>query len=928
MSRFFIHKINLLAPIILFSASIAYHHRAFANNQSNIDQFYDAVKPNVLKLNRAKKPDDPYHLISQQRALSLDETLNIPNFLWLKSSSFQPMNTHQLNADALKLQLIQRSNSLINKLKTAYQLTEKARASIRFTQLHNTGHGALIVTFKQYFQNRELFNHKISIVFNRQLQPISISGFVSPKAPQTFNFDSASQQAPQILSKVWGDFTGELLAATFWQSTKKDNVFNKSQTVNQNEFWQIAQNTNIKSAFNLGSKVRSHTGWYLNAKGYPVATLAIEMEASPIKSTNSKMMRYLVALSDKAILQRKNLTHHAVKTYRVWADASGTNEPFAGPQGNAFFPHPTGQDDDTAITLINSEMVSLNSADFSRNDPWLEASTNLTSGNNVQAYVDRVTPDGFTPLSEDHFANETSSATFDYPYNFVEDPNTSITIQNAAIVQAFYVANYIHDWLYDVGFNEAAGNGQQNNYGRGGIGGDPMLVEIQDFANRNNANMSTPSDGGSAKMQVFLWDGLTQHQLDILDPTNLAGTLVTGAAAFGPSDFDVSGQLILVDDGVTDPNEADSTIHDACETPFVNAADLNGKIAVIDRGVCFFVEKISRAEAEGAIAVIIINQKDDGVVTMGAGDNPPVINIPSLMISKADGAPIRAALLNAEVINARLLRATDVDRDAGLDNSLVIHEWGHFLNNRLLSISGTQSHGMDEGWADFLSLLALTHEDDVANIDGAFPISVYATNRKNAPYFGIRRAPYSTNMTINGLTFKHIADGEALPTTMPIAFGSDGADNSEVHATGEVWASMLWEGYVGLIKDSRHSFSQAQILMKQYLVASLKATPANPNFVEARDALLSVVAASDSIDSQTFLNGFAKRGLGIGAISPAKTSETNFGPTESFNNNNPVPPPPPSSGGNGGGGGGAISWLLLLLLSYRKYPDLRYRSCK
>ncbi len=890
-----------------------------ASMLKNSDQFYDAGKTDLRLIKPAETLIDPAHLIRKQRRSSFNKSLNIPEFLWLNPTSFTAVNSQQLSDKEIQLLLIERGNYLLKKLSAIYRFTAKARSGIRFSQLHNTGHGALIVTFKQYFQHRELLNHKISVVFNRQLQPLSISGFVSPNAPEPFNFDAVTPKTPQILSNVWKDATGEVLSEVFWQHLTLEKKIEKSWSEKNQQFWQIDPNASVSlmpgTSFIPGRKLRTASAWYLNASGQPVAALAIEMEFSPAKSTTSTMIRYLVNLSDNTLLQRKNLTHKAVKSYRVWADASGAQAPFAGPQGNGFFPHPTGQDDDTSLVIVNSEIVSVNSANFSRNDPWLETDANSSSGNNVQAYVDRVAPDGFTPLSEDHFATETSPASFDYPYNFAEDPNRSTTLQNAAIVQAFYVTNYIHDWLYDAGFNEIAGNGQQNNYGRGGSEGDPMLVEIQDFKERNNANMSTPGDGGSPKMQVFLWDGFTQHQIDISDPASLSGTLVTGAAAFGPRDFDLTEQLVLVDDGVVDANEADSTTHDACETPFVNAAELNGKIAVIDRGVCFFVEKITRAEAVGAIAVIIINQKTDGVITMGAGENPPVINIPSLMISKADGDPIRDALLNAEVIHARLIRTTDVDRDAGLDNSLVIHEWGHFLNNRLVAISGTQSQGMDEGWSDFLSLLALTQQQDVSQIDGAFAMSVYATNRKNAAYFGIRRAPYSTNMMINGLTFKHIADGEPLPTTMPVAFGADGANNSEVHATGEIWASMLWEGYVGMIKDSRHSFTQAQTLMKEYLVASLKATPANPDFVEARDALLSVVEASDVIDGQIFLNGFAKRGLGIGAIAPDKTSETNAGPVESFNNHKPTPPPP-TSGGGSGGSGGAIAWFWLWLLGY------------
>ncbi len=902
--------------LIMVSFSILSLNSVAKNNDTNAVTQKNNLLPIKALLNR-----DINNLIRQGKEVSVDNTLNIPAFLWIKPTRFIAEDASELNSTELETKIAVKSRSLISQLAAVYKMRAAALSALKLVQLHNTGRGAIIATFKQYFQNKVVFGHKLSIVFNQQLQPLSISGFVAPKAPQHYDFQEVTNRSPAILSKVFSDLTGEKVAVEFWQAITPANQRFKHKKANPSAIktvqqkvikWQLADNTNLNKLSRLRRNIRTKSGWYLNTNGFPEAVLDIEIAVSKNQNSALNMKHYLVALESQAITKRTNLTRKANKTYRVWADSNLSKQPFNGPQGNSFFPHPTGQDDDTLITMVNSNLVTLNSAPFSRNDPWLSANSNITSGNNVHAYVDRDSPDGFSALTADHFATETSPATFDYLYNFVADPNTNSNLQNAAIVQAFYVANYIHDWIYDAGFNESTGNAQQDNYGRGGSANDPMLVEIQDFADRNNANMATPADGGSPVMQVFLWDGSTQHQAEILAPANLAGTLITGAAQFGPRDFDITQQLVLVKDGITDPNEPDSTLYDACEVPFLNAAELAGKIAVIDRGVCFFVEKISRAEAEGAIGVIIINQKTDGVVTMGPGDNPPPINIPALMVSKADGAPIRAALLNAEILNARLMRTTDVDKDAGLESSLLIHEWGHFLNNRLVTISSKQSQGMDEGWSDFLALLALTRAEDVANIDGAFAISVYSTNRKNAAYFGIRRAPYSTNMNINGLTFKHIADGEPLPTTMPVAFGSDGAKNSQVHATGEIWASMLWEGYVGLIKDSRHTFSQAQSIMKDYLVASLIATPADPNFIEARDALLSVVAARDAADSQTFLDGFAKRGLGIGAVAPLKTSDTNANPIESFDNNNPAPPPPPPS--TSGGGGGAISWLLLLIV--------------
>ncbi len=50
--------------------------------------------------------------------------------------------------------------------------------------------------------------------------------------------------------------------------------------------------------------------------------------------------------------------------------------------------------------------------------------------------------------------------------------------------------------------------------------------------------------------------------------------------------------------------------------------------------------------------------------------------------------------------------------------------------------------------------------------------------------------------------------------------------------------------------------------MRDYLVASLKMTPANPTFTEARDAVLATAFAADPDDHALFCAAFAKRGVG------------------------------------------------------------------
>ncbi|MCA1616117.1 MAG: M36 family metallopeptidase, partial [Acidobacteria bacterium] len=69
----------------------------------------------------------------------------------------------------------------------------------------------------------------------------------------------------------------------------------------------------------------------------------------------------------------------------------------------------------------------------------------------------------------------------------------------------FYLTNIMHDYMYSLGFTEPLWNFQQDNFGRGGAGRDALSAQVQDGSGINNANMGTGADGGSPRMQMFLW---------------------------------------------------------------------------------------------------------------------------------------------------------------------------------------------------------------------------------------------------------------------------------------------------------------------------------------------------------------------------------------------------------------------------------------
>ncbi len=79
-----------------------------------------------------------------------------------------------------------------------------------------------------------------------------------------------------------------------------------------------------------------------------------------------------------------------------------------------------------------------------------------------------------------------------------------------------------------------------------------------------------------------------------------------------------------------------------CE-PFLNAAAMPGAIALVDRGVCPFIDKFANAVAAGAIGVVIVNNEPAQLpfAMSGPPGTSPVLGV---MVTQADGAALVAAL--------------------------------------------------------------------------------------------------------------------------------------------------------------------------------------------------------------------------------------------------------------------------------------------
>ena len=191
---------------------------------------------------------------------------------------------------------------------------------------------------------------------------------------------------------------------------------------------------------------------------------------------------------------------------------------------------------------------------------------------------------------------------------------------------------------------------------------------------------------------------------------------------------------------------------------------------------------------------------------------------------------------SSPVMNMGLVASTN--RHTAFDSTVVFHEFTHGLTNRLVggpmndrALEAPQSGSMGEGWSDYI---ACTIND--TTVAGAWVLDDPG---------GIRGFPYDSNFPDN---FGNIGGGRY--TENPIT------GEIPLHQIGEIWCATLME-------MNRKIGTNLGV---QLVVDALKLTPANPSFLDARDAILL------GLDSM----------LEAGKMSPAEHAAANKAMRESF----------------------------------------------
>ncbi len=212
---------------------------------------------------------------------------------------------------------------------------------------------------------------------------------------------------------------------------------------------------------------------------------------------------------------------------------------------------------------------------------------------------------------------------------------------------------------------------------------------------------------------------------------------------------------------------------------------------------------------------------------------------------------------------------TNPNRDGDLDTEIMTHEYGHGVSNRLTggpanagALQALQSGGMGEGWSDFFALMFTqldTWQQNDPRPQGTYVLGQTVTGP------GVRRYPYSYDMTVDPLTLNSF---------------NGGFPNNEVHNAGEIWATVLWDMTWQLINKYGYdpdlfagNLASGNQLAMQLVLDGMKLQPVNPSFLQARDAILQAdKALTGGANQLEIWTAFARRGFGLSATDGGSSS--------------------------------------------------------
>jgi Zn-dependent M28 family amino/carboxypeptidase len=258
-----------------------------------------------------------------------------------------------------------------------------------------------------------------------------------------------------------------------------------------------------------------------------------------------------------------------------------------------------------------------------------------------------------------------------------------------------------------------------------------------------------------------------------------------------------SGELVPTNDIVIPPGPVEGSSNSGCEAPDFPAA-VSGKIALIQRGTCTFRQKLTNAQAAGAIGVVLFNEGQPGRTDAFEGTlDPPLSTIPVVMASFAVGAELYSAT-QAGTVTVRVGTAGHIETVPSVN---VIADTSGGRADRTVVVGGhldsvPAGPGINDDGSGISTILEIAHQFSVLGIE--------PTNRVRFAFFGAEEEGllgseyYAAHLTARQL--KDIAvmldyDMLASPNFVRFVYDGDGSAGGPKGPSGSGNVEKIFNDY-------------------------------------------------------------------------------------------------------------------------------------
>ena len=599
------------------------------------------------------------------RRLHVEERLGVPSLLWAGKPG-EPVTWDGKG----KLLPAAAARRHLGAYARAYGLDTRDITAARLVNVHNTGQGAIIVTFRQQVDGVDVFRDRLAVVMDRKLRLVALSGYLPSADAPTAGFALGAEDA---VAKALADFAGSDVEATAVAGSEGPQDGARAADRGGYEFYDLTPSAAAAVApkLRLAQPVRAKQVLFHLPEGLePAYYVEVDGQVDGEEGPDSSFYSYVISADGR----RGPLPARPDRLRRVHLPGLGR------PRGHArALRRPAGQRSHPAPhracrtasrpPFVAPSLVTLQNGPISTNDPWLPA------GADRDRPATTSTP---TPTSPRPTASP--PATCARPRPRPPEPSTAPTTPTQPPTSARPAARPRSPSSSTTSTSSTTGSTtpastrppatrRRTTTAAAASAATRIRAEAQDYSGTNNANMSTPADGGRPRMQMYVFGGRARRRVTVTAPEpSPAPTRAGTAGSSAPQSFDVTGERRLRGRRrrARDVHDGCSAVHERRPSPARSRSSTAAALVRRSR------QKAQNAQATGAIGVIIANvsasatpNRAPGMAGAGAVTTP---DRRAVAEPRRRATPGRAQVAAGATVSARLYSGT-VDRDGTLDNA-------------------------------------------------------------------------------------------------------------------------------------------------------------------------------------------------------------------------------------------------------------------